>query len=222
MADDDAHGVADADSAEAHYRRVFESRAAAWSADRGLVTLLQALEAELPHAMGPACKALEPDAPRPWVPEDNSERKVGLAFRRASRFLHPDRTSVRDLSIRIEAEEYLKVLSAAFDSQETWEADRAPSEEPTAVHRNTSSNTDLRDNIFGGSGAVPNSPPHPPPPSARPPGGDAMRDEIFGAGTGAAAPPPQTREERTATAPGGQSLRDDIFGDMRPRGCAAS
>ena len=215
----------DNDDEAAYYRRCFESRAASWAAGRGLIPLLRLLESEVPHALGPACKSLDANAPRPWVPEDSSERQVGLAFRRASRHLHPDRTSTRDFSVRIEAEEYLKILSAAFDNSETWELERTsssatsplPSSPPHAAGTRgsdgvvrpgydgvystaapvdrTQSNADLRDHIFGGMGS---SVPQPPPVDrVRSAGsGKDLRDNLFGG-----EPPVKTRAGRTATAP---------------------
>lgn len=238
---DDAADTSGVDDDEAYLRNLFERRARNWAVGRGLIVLLSELESELPHAMALACRSLESDARRPWVPEDKTdERQVGLAFRRASRHLHPDRMSTRDLSVRVEAEEYLKALSAAYDDIASWEVERAtePAKQPSSPggHRENEEQSvarggsDLRDNIFGADGAAPPRPAAAPPPKAASTkaghaGGDSLRDEIFsGLGAAPKSERPPTREDRSATAPGGHRMRDNIFGAFgrKKRGHASS
>ena len=181
------------------WRRVFEPRARAWADGRGIVALLGSLEAALPHVLGLACAKKESadgpsPTPRPWVPDGDSERAVGLAYRRASRHLHPDRTSSRDLSVRVEAEEYLKVLTAAFDDKDAWQKDdaaKAARASPGATDVNSARSNDspgadvvggndLRDAVFGHQAPRPQArPPPPPPPPAAVDGGQGLRDTMF-------------------------------------------
>ena len=126
--------------------------------------LLRIAELDFPHTFGLVVPE-DKDEPRPWVvsADDASERAVGLAFRRASRHLHPDRLSQRDVSVRVEAEEVLKVLGAAFDDVATWHSDGKTSTPVTATTSNSATEcgvargastscanggTDLRDGIF--------------------------------------------------------------------------
>ena len=180
---------------EPAFRHVFEKRARQWAEGRGLISLLSSLEALCPHTFTLAAAELSDEAPRPWVPAEGAEeREVKLAYHKATRLLHPDRLSKRDLSVRIEAEEVLKVLTTAFSTKIDWlkEADPTmhdiPSKvEPTAAR--SSSAKDIRDSIFGNAAkpATPTSP-----------GGSWMP------------PPPPTRTNSTPSS-GGTDLRDSIF-----------
>ena len=146
------------------WRCIFEPRVREWAKGRGVISLLASLELNFPHTFGLVVPE-DKDEPRPWVvsADDTSERAVGLAFRRASRHLHPDRLSQRDVSVRVEAEEVLKVLGAAFDDVATWHSDGKTSTPVTATTSNSATEcggargastscanggTDLRDGIF--------------------------------------------------------------------------
>ncbi len=193
---------------EPAYRHVFEKRAAAWAEGRGLISLLSSLETFCPHTFTLAAAEVGEGAPRPWVPTDaTDEHEVKLAYRRASRLLHPDRLSQRDLSVRLEAEEVLKVLTTAFSAKAEWRKEVAVTvvqthgmpakSEPAAA----TSNVDIRNNIFGKTATKPVAPASsgggwmpPPPPTAGAPGSTASTST---AGGGPAA--------------GGTDLRDNIF-----------
>ena len=149
-----------------------------WGAGRGVISLLHSLEEQCPHAVALAASKHDAAATRPWVPSDASERNVMLAYKRAAIRLHPDRLSSRDLSVRIEAEEHLKVLSEAFAARDSWDlvpqpaptkpqASWARSESPVtdgeapapSVSRASSGGTDLRDEIFNHSVPMPRTSP---------------------------------------------------------------
>jgi hypothetical protein len=169
--------------------------------------LLSSLEAFCPHTFTLAAAELSDEAPRPWVPAEGAEeREVKLAYHKATRLLHPDRLSKRDLSVRIEAEEVLKVLTTAFSTKIDWFKEAEPTSpslheipsktEPTAAR--SSSAKDIRDSIFGNAAkpATPTSP-----------GGSWMP------------PPPPTRTNSTPSS-GGTDLRDSIFAgafDVKPK-----
>ena len=174
----------DADEAE-RWRRIFQPRVAAWSNGRGLFALLSTLEVEYPHVFGlvaPSDKA----APRPWIVTEVSERSVGLAFRRASRHLHPDRLTHRDLSVQVEAEEVLKVLGAAYDDSASWGTLAAatatdPISRTASISGDgTAGGTSLRDNIFGDMKPVVRDPPA----AAAPPPADPAAKSARGGGGG--------------------------------------
>lgn len=139
------------------WRSTFVPRVQTWAKGRGVIALLASLEANYPHTFGLVVPE-DKDQARPWVVSaaDTSERAVGLAFRRASRHLHPDRLSKRDVSVRIEAEEVLKALGAAFDDVATWHeggstgAAGRPQTSPSPSDGVGASGADLRNNIFEG------------------------------------------------------------------------
>ena len=226
------------------WRRVFEPRARVWADGRGIVALLGSLEAALPHVLGLACAKKESadgpsPTPRPWVPDGDSERAVGLAYRRASRHLHPDRTSSRDLSVRVEAEEYLKVLTAAFDDKDAWQKDdaaKAARASPGATDGNSARSNDspgadvvggndLRDAVFGHQAPRPQArPPPPPPPPAAVDGGQGLRDTMFADMKGPpkpqAPPPVPQRDAPTASAIGsatGEGKKKTLFSGFGAR-----
>ena len=139
------------------WRSTFVPRVQTWAKGRGVIALLASLEANYPHTFGLVVPE-DKDQARPWVVSaaDTSERAVGLAFRRASRHLHPDRLSKRDVSVRIEAEEVLKALGAAFDDVATWHEGGStgaagwPQTSPSPSDGVGASGADLRNNIFEG------------------------------------------------------------------------
>eukprot|EP00965_Chrysotila_dentata_P080527 2656902-Pleurochrysis_carterae.AAC.1 len=96
--------------------------AARWAKSQGgLLPMLKSLEACWPHIFAIPAGRLG-DAPRPWVPKDDSNKEVERAYKRATYYLHPDRlfASKRDLSVRVEAEEVLKLLTTAHADQASW------------------------------------------------------------------------------------------------------
>lgn len=188
--------------AEPAYRQVFEKRAASWAEGRGLISLLSSLETACPHTFTLATADLVDEAPRPWVPKEaTNEHDVKLAYHRASRLLHPDRLTQRDLSVRVEAEEVLKVLTTAFTAKADWckeapatsAAHGAKTSKVDASGGNGSSsvsNTDIRNSIFGenkkqtpAQGGWTPSPRQPAAAPTRPvgpgAGGTGLRDNIF-------------------------------------------
>ena len=185
-------------SAESAYRLVFEKRAREWAEGRGLIGLLASLEKMCPHTFTVAATELGADAPRPWVPSDGAEEHdIKQAYRRASRLLHPDRLSQRDLSVRIEAEEVLKVLTTAFANKSEWYNNlQAGNFQGDSSRSHASSTTDLRDNIFGASGAC-----------SAPPSNQAR---------GQPTPPPVNESHSSGCSMGGSNLRDNIFAEPKP------
>eukprot|EP00310_Coccolithus_braarudii_P021312 CAMPEP_0183355120 /NCGR_PEP_ID=MMETSP0164_2-20130417/39228_1 /TAXON_ID=221442 /ORGANISM="Coccolithus pelagicus ssp braarudi, Strain PLY182g" /LENGTH=191 /DNA_ID=CAMNT_0025528141 /DNA_START=138 /DNA_END=710 /DNA_ORIENTATION=+ len=93
-----------------------------WAARTGgLVPMLKSLEESWPHLFAVPAGRLR-EAARPWVPKDDSEREVEKAYKRATYFVHPDRLSgaKRDLSVCVEAEEVLKLLTTAHGDKSGW------------------------------------------------------------------------------------------------------
>ena len=222
---DDAPEMTDDDKAE-RYRRVFEPQVKAWADGKGIVALLRSLEETYPHVF--TLLAPEDDAaPRPWVPKDAEKKSVKMAHLRAVRHLHPDRMSQRDLSIKVEAEEVVKVLGAAYEDTPNWLRDKtggtpsssAPSSQrPGSAPANEAgyATSYMPGGAHGTSAA----------------GGKNMRDDIFNFGGGPPAAPPPNMQNRTeagyaanysATAmaredptnPGGRGMREDIFGNFK-------
>ena len=109
-------------AAAATWREAFEPRAQAWSQGRGLVALLNSLEVTWPHTFARAAARERVTHPTrmPWEPADEGERAILQAYKRATLHLHPDRLSRRDLSVRVEAEEVLKVLTRAHADRDAW------------------------------------------------------------------------------------------------------
>ena len=106
-------------------RPAFNSIADDWRARHtSLDSMLRDLEDAWPHLFAlPAAKLTRKDghAPRPWVPADQSEREIERAYKRATVYLHPDRLTGRDVSVCVEAEEVLKVLTRAHADRTNWQ-----------------------------------------------------------------------------------------------------
>ena len=116
------HDGSDGGDASELLQAAFEPRADRWGEEvGGLVPLLRSLEHSWPHLFALAAARLG-DAPRPWVPKDETEREVDRAYKKATLYLHPDRLAAarRDLSVRIEAEEVLKVLNKRHADKPSW------------------------------------------------------------------------------------------------------
>lgn len=197
---DDSSAATDDESSREKLRAAFEPRVQRWAGDRGLVALLHSLE-DWPHTFALPAAAIEADGRRPWEPRGTSEREITLAYRRATLHLHPDRLSAanRDLSVRVEAEEVLKVLTHAHASKDSW------------LDAGTSSGCGVDLDATS---------------AARAPSGDDVRDSVFGARSHA--PPrtaaPQQHRPATAQASDGESsaeagvrdIRDEVFGGTYP------
>ncbi|KAL1499482.1 hypothetical protein AB1Y20_011685 [Prymnesium parvum] len=204
---------------EAALRAVFEPRANKWAGERGLASLLRSLADDWPHTFAVAA-ASSAGSHRAWEPRDESEREISLAYRKATLLLHPDRLKAagRDLSVRVEAEEVLKVLTrshamgkerwldapkpaAAWGGAEHDEAFRTTAS--TSSHRSRESSMDEPDAANGGTG---------------------LRDEIFGDGTAAAHHPPHPhgRQPRHAAAAGTRAHAPAPGGPAGARPAAAA
>ena len=85
-----------------------------------LHSLLCTLESSWPHLLALAGAKLGDGAARPWVPAEPKEGAIDKAYKKATLHLHPDRVSKRDLSVRVEAEEVLKVLTLAHADKPRW------------------------------------------------------------------------------------------------------
>lgn len=184
-----------------HLRGIFEPRARCWAEGRGLLALLRSLEADWPHCFALAAATLG-DSRRPWEPRDMSEREASLAYKRATLHLHPDRLAGRDLSVQVEAEEVLKVLTHAHAAKETWfeETGSQPTAASYEVGRDASSSggTIGRDSGMQEGRASAGDPHNG--------GGTGLRDEIFGGGGAAqaratAGPSPPTPTPAVASNP---------------------
>ena len=96
-------------------------RIAAFARGRGLHTQLLELEAAFPHIFDLAgARAELAGEAKPWLPTEPSQAAVRKAFRKASMLVHPDRMATRDLSVQVEAEEVLKVLTLAHSDGDGW------------------------------------------------------------------------------------------------------
>ena len=208
--------------------RVFERRAAhfARAAQCSLHNMLNNLEEQHPHLFAlPAAKLNQTQTNnKPWEPNDKSEKEVERAYKRATYYLHPDRLTNRDVSICVEAEEVLKVLTHAHAHKDNWGTrddlaqPGAPSEtvaenfqyRAESRYRDMSGDIDPRHRATSGGGT----------------GGSDVRDSIFGGSSKAAAPAAEVSVRRKARAPagpgtGGTDVRDAIFGATSEGGLAA-
>ena len=155
--------TAEEDSSEQVLRDALKRNVSNWAQNRGLLALLTNLESvSWPHIFAvPEYKARSAEKTLPWVPLDFTDKSITAAYKKATLQLHPDRLRDRDMSIRVEAEEILKVLTLAHADQETWRktADICPpsvdsnkmsrsSEVPSAGDRNPSFSSGLRDELF--------------------------------------------------------------------------
>lgn len=205
MEDADQHK---ADQHKAWLVAAMQPRANRWGVARGgLVALLASLEEEWPHVFAVPAGMLGPE-PRPWVPCDTSEREVLKAYKRALLILHPDRiaSARRDLSVVVEAEAVLKVLSEAHAQPEGWL--KGAAREPAADH--LSPPADLEPSC-----------------SRCPSTGASVRESVFGSVAGGGTAPPQPSRQRARSAdpfPGasGQGPAPDPFASDPFGGCAAN
>ena len=78
-----------------------------WAAGKGLVNLLRSLGEAFPHMY------LAEEKGEEWVPKDSSEGEVQKAYKRATRYIHPDRLQQQGEDLVHEAQEVLKVLTRA-------------------------------------------------------------------------------------------------------------
>jgi len=101
-------------------RQAMQRRVSAWAKGKGLVLLLRELRSTWPHVFAEHLHALPPGAPPPWEPDGDSERAISKAYKRASLLLHPDRQAKQNGTLRMEAEELLKVITLAHADQSSW------------------------------------------------------------------------------------------------------
>ena len=196
-----ADAAADIDESEV-YRAAFMPRAAEWGNGKSLHSLLCTLEPAWPHLLALAGAKLGDGAARPWVPAEPKEGAIDKAYKKATLHLHPDRVSKRDLSVRVEAEEVLKVLTLAHADKPRWlrdpprsrSASAAPSPTPPPVSAGVSGSS-LRDELFGGGGGGGSGNPFSPSAGVRRRSAGSAAADLFaapvaGAAAAAAAPNP--------------------------------
>ena len=175
---------------------------------------LRSLTEDWPHAFALPAAAVG-DGSRPWEPRDDSEKAISLAYKKATLHLHPDRmkSAGRDPSVRVEAEEVLKVLTRSHAAgKERWldcGGVRSASASSSAHHPEPEAAahpTEAREHVFGRSTASTSNDstsyefrntsvsdaPAPRDSGADHNGGTGLRDEIFGSRPAA----PQTRPSR--------------------------
>lgn len=163
------------------WRAGLEPRVRAWGDGKGLHTLLCTLEDSFPHLFAlAAAKAKANGDEKLWLPTEATEDECKRAYRRATLLLHPDRVQSRDMSVQIEAEEVLKLLTLAYADEDCWLNPPPPPNLRAASSMGTSS---AGSPTAGGDATF---------------GGTSLRDEIF-----ASAPPPSHPSPRQAPPPFG-------------------
>ena len=131
------------------WRLTFQTRVQAWASGKGLYAQLCSLEAEFPHLFALAsAKAAANDEDKNWVPQEREENECKRAYRRATLLLHPDRVTMRDISVRVEAEEVLKQVTLAYAAEDDWLIAASSKKPPPLNSERSFGGSGLRDDIF--------------------------------------------------------------------------